>query len=138
MNGFPLTWETLDWPALDRLRDTFLAGKPTGVSYWNSHCDLANYDFTFAQRIGWKWDAVLRELRLRGWTPPHGPLIDWGCGSGIAGRRVIEFFGEKTFDCLRVFDRSSLATAFAVDAAREGFPSLRVEPCSHPDRKSVV
>jgi hypothetical protein len=128
----PITWETLDWSALERMRDTFLAGKSTGAGYWTSHNDLANYDFTFAQRIGWKWDAVLRELRSRGWTPPQGPMIDWGCGSGIAGRRVAGFFGENIFGRLRVFDRSSLATAFAVDAARAEFPSLRVEPCAHP------
>lgn len=132
MNRAGLTWDTLDWPALDRLRDTFLAGKPTGASYWTSRSDLANYDFTFAQRIGWKWDAVLRELKLRGWTPPRGPMLDWGCGSGIAGRRVIEFFGEKTFDCLRVFDRSPLAMQFAMEATREAFPSLRVESYPHP------
>ena len=67
-----LTWDTLDWAALDRLRDSFLAGKPAGASYWTSRMDLENYDFAFAQRIGWKWDAVLRELKLRGWTPPRG------------------------------------------------------------------
>ncbi|HKS36432.1 MAG TPA: small ribosomal subunit Rsm22 family protein, partial [Verrucomicrobiae bacterium] len=119
-------WDTLDWSALDRLRDLFLAGKSSGASYWTSRSDLANYDFTFAQRIAWKWDAVLRELKLRGWAPPPGSMLDWGCGSGIAGRRVIEFFGEKTFDCLRVLDRSMLAMEFAADAARKVFPSLRV------------
>jgi len=126
------TWDTLDWSALDRLRDTFLAGKPSGASYWSSLSDLANYDFSFARRIGWKWDAVLRELKLRGWTPPKGPMLDWGCGSGIAGRRVVEFFGEEGFECLRVFDRSPLAMEFAREAAREAFPSLRVESYPHP------
>jgi hypothetical protein len=127
MNATALTWDTLDWVALDRLRDTFLAGKPSGTNYWTSRSDLENYDFTFAQRIAWKWDAVLRELKLRGWTPPRGPLLDWGCGSGIAGRRVVEFFDERTFDGLRVFDRSSLAMEFGAEKAREAFPSLRVE-----------
>ena len=123
----PLTWETLDWPALDRLREMFLAGQPGTGSYWNSHVDLANYDFTYAQRIGWKWDAVLRELKQRGWTPPSGPLLDWGCGSGIAGRRVLEFFGAEMFARLRLFDHSTLAMEFAAESARKHFQKLVVE-----------
>jgi hypothetical protein len=123
-----VTWDSLDWAALDRLRDLFLAGGPRRGSYWTSLSDLANYDFTFGQRIGWKWDAVLRELRQRGWSPPKAALLDWGCGSGIAGRRVIEFFGADSFQALRVFDRSALAMDFALSAARRAFPELPAEP----------
>jgi SAM-dependent methyltransferase len=123
----PLSWQTLDWAALDRLRGIFLAGQPPGAAYWSSPNDLANYDFTYAQRIGWKWDAVQSELKQRGWTPPPGPLLDWGCGSGIASRRVVEFFGAERFERLRVFDHSTLAMEFAVGAAREVFPKLTVE-----------
>ena len=123
-----VTWQTLDWAALDRLRELFLAGSGAGADYWTSPADLANYEFTYAQRIGWKWDAVLRELALRGWTPPPDrPLIDWGCGSGMAGRRVLEFFGKDSFVALRVCDHSTLAMEFAADTARQAFPGLRVE-----------
>jgi hypothetical protein len=123
----PLSWQTLDWAALDRLRGIFLAGQPPGAAYWSSPNDLANYDFTYAQRIGWKWDVVLRELKQRGWMPPRGPLLDWGCGSGIASRRVVEFFGAERFERLRVFDRSALAMEFAARAAQQAFPKLTVE-----------
>jgi hypothetical protein len=133
MNRSALTWDTLDWAALDRLRDKFLAAERDFENYWTSRSDLENYDFTFAQRIAWKWDAVLRELKLRGWTPPPGgPLLDWGCGSGIAGRRVAEFFGPECFSTLRVFDRSPLAVDFALAQAREAFPSLRAEAFHEP------
>ena len=115
----PLSWETLDWEALDRLRDTFLAGKPPSGSYWNSIHDLANYDFTYAQRIGWKWDAVLRELKLRGWSPPPGPLLDWGCGSGIAGRRALEHFGTESFECFQLIDQSVLAVQLSAARAKD-------------------
>ena len=54
-----MNWETLDWEVLDRLRALFLKGKPPGGSYWTSPGDLAVYDLTYAQRIAWKWDAVL-------------------------------------------------------------------------------
>ena len=123
----PLTWETLDWATLDRLRETFLAGRPTGVPYWQSAGDLANYDFTYAQRIGWKWDAVLRELQSRGWFPPTAPLLDWGCGSGVASRCVLDAFGVEHFKALHLFDQSPLAMNFGVETARRRFPSLRIE-----------
>ncbi|MBI3880373.1 MAG: class I SAM-dependent methyltransferase [Verrucomicrobia bacterium] len=121
------TWQTLDWAALDRLRDAFLSGAAATGPYWQSRSDLANYDLTFAQRIGWKWDAVLAELKRRGWSPPRGPMTDWGCGSGVASRCVLNFFGTENFTALRLYDRSPLAVAFATERAREKFPKLAIE-----------
>jgi Mitochondrial small ribosomal subunit Rsm22 len=140
-----MTWEELDWAVLDRLRDLFLSGGAARGPYWTSREDLANYDFTFGERIGWKWDAVLRELDQRGWRPaptaaPHDPshrplasgdghiaVLDWGCGSGIAGRRVVDWLGPERVSVLRVWDHSGLAADFAAAAAEARFPGLRVE-----------
>ena len=58
-----VTWDTLDWAALERLRAGFLAGDGAAGAYWQSAADVAAYDLTFAQRIAWKWEAVLAELR---------------------------------------------------------------------------
>ena len=122
-----MTWSELDWPALDRLREGFLGGSaPTGP-YWKSASDLASYDFTYGERIGWKWDHVLRELKLRGWKPGARTILDWGCGSGIAARRVIESFGAGQFDSLHVWDHSPAACDFAADAAAKKFPMLAVD-----------
>lgn len=121
-----MTWSELDWSALDRLRDGFLSGKAAHGAYWQSASDLASYDFTYGERIGWKWDQVLRELRLRGWKPKSRHVLDWGCGSGIAGRRVIEFFGAENFDSLLLWDHSAAACDFATDTATRRFPSLSV------------
>src|SRR6185369_16830087 len=104
-----MTWTDLDWQALDRLRDGFLRGTTAGEPYWQSPDDLASYDFTYGERIGWKWDRVLRELRMRGRRPKSREVFDWGCGSGIAARRVISFFGADAFDSLSVWDHSPLA-----------------------------
>jgi hypothetical protein len=154
-----MTWSEIDWKTLDRLRDRFLQGGVSGP-YWESSDDLANYDFTFAERIGWKWDHVLRELRLRGWTPMNGvgpapaaeptlaeadkgdgmpasgsdrdtgssarSIFDWGCGSGVAARRVISFFGPENFHSLTVWDHSPLATDYAAEAGQRAYPALRV------------
>ena len=120
--------ESLDWEVLDRLRQTFLSTAKSAGPYWHTMTDLECYDLTYGERIGWKWDAVLRELRLRGWTPPSGATVcDWGCGSGIAGRRVVDFFANSDFTGLRLHDHSTLAVEFAEHRARKIFPALAVE-----------
>ena len=122
-----MTWNDIDWPALDRLRAGFLDGSAAAGPYWRTPADLASYDFTYGERIGWKWDAVLAELRLRGWRPPDGAtILDWGCGSGIAGRRVVAAFGAENFSRLLLWDHSPLACDFADDTATRQFPGLRV------------
>jgi hypothetical protein len=121
-----MTWDELDWAALDRLREKFLHGGAAAGPYWEDAADLAAYDATYAARIGWKWDHVLRELRLRGWRPRSRHVFDWGCGSGIAARRVLAFFEAAQFDSLTVWDHSPLASGYAAAAAQREFPRLHV------------
>ncbi len=118
--------DRLDWSALDRLRATFLARDAAASGpYWQNQDALAAYDATYAERIGWKWDALLRELRLRRWAPPPGTgLLDFGCGSGVAGRRVLSAFGSAHFAGLALHDHSPEAVSFAAARAREAFPDL--------------
>ena len=117
-----------DFALLDRLRTRFLDDPAEGGDYWETPELLAAYDATFAERIGWKWDAVLAELRARRWAPPEGTvLLDWGCGSGVAGRRVLAAFGAGRFSRLVVHDRSALARRFAADRAASAFQGLAVE-----------
>ncbi len=118
--------ETLDWAILDRLRAGFLGGTAAAGPYWQSPADLAHYDATYAERIGWKWDAVLAELTRRHWRPRTRTILDWGCGSGVAGRRVLSAFSPDNFDSLHVWDHSPLAREFAATRARAEFPSLAV------------
>ncbi len=121
-----MNWDAIDWAALGRLRTAYLSGSAGGRDYWQSESDLVSYDATFAQRIGWKWDYVLAELTRRGWGPPEGELLDWGCGSGIAGRAFLDHFGAKSVTALRVWDRSPLAIQFAAKRARQKYPGLEV------------
>lgn len=125
-----MTWDQLDWHILDRLRDGFLTGAAARGPYWQSPDDLAHYNVTFAERIGWKWDHVLAELVRRGWSPPAGPVLDWGCGSGVAGRRVLAAWPELARGAdasLHVFDHSLHAEAFAAQQARDTFAGLAVQ-----------
>ena len=124
---FGMNWSDIDWSVLQRLRRTFLESPAGAGDYWQSETDLASYDATFAQRIGWKWDSVLEELRRRGWSPPRGELLDWGCGSGIASRAFLDQFGCEAVSGLNLWDRSALATSFAVKRSREKYPALETK-----------
>ncbi|MEI7730800.1 MAG: small ribosomal subunit Rsm22 family protein [Verrucomicrobiota bacterium] len=118
--------DTIDWKALERLRSAFLNHTAGAADYWMDERDLASYDQTFAQRIGWKWDHVLAELPRLGWTPPPGGVLDWGCGSGIAGRAFLDHFGTQGISELCLYDRSPLAVQYAARRAREKYPGLEV------------
>ncbi len=130
--------QTIDWAALERLRTGFLDRSAGAQDYWQSFQDLASYDQTFAQRIGWKWDYVLRELSRRGWNPPKGTVLDWGCGSGIAGRAFLDQFGMDRVTQLVLWDRSQLARDFAQRRAQERFPDLPVGPAGTGHESSEV
>jgi SAM-dependent methyltransferase len=121
-----MNWDSIDWQALERMRTAFLQNTAGAADYWRSASDLASYDATFAQRIGWKWDYVLEELKRRGWSPPGGELLDWGCGSGIAGRAFLDHFGERSVSSLRLWDRSPLAVTFAAARAHGKYPELEL------------
>jgi hypothetical protein len=121
-----MNWQSVDWPALERLRAIFLQGTARAADYWQSAADLASYDATFAQRIGWKWDWVLADLRQLGWSPPGGELLDWGCGTGIAHRTFLDHFGADTNTRLRLWDRSEQAMRFARDRVAKSHPELEV------------
>ncbi len=114
----------LDWDVLDRLRATFLSDARAAGPYWHTLTDLECYDATYGERIGWKWDAVLAELRTRGWSAPAGAtVLDWGCGSGIAGRRVAAALGAAR---LLLHDHSALAVEFAEHRARRLLSGVEV------------
>lgn len=113
-----------DLAALARLRERFLTGTNVGGAYWRSEEELALYDSTFAERIGWKWDAVLSEVERRGWKSSARHIADFGCGSGVAHRRVLQKW--PGFESLTLGDVSPLALSYASARARNEFPGLAV------------
>ncbi|RME90471.1 MAG: hypothetical protein D6766_13225 [Verrucomicrobia bacterium] len=129
--------ESVDWQALIRLRRLFIEGPAAQVPYWRDETDVRSYDLTFAQRIGWKWDFVLGELRRLGWTPPAGVVVDWGCGSGIAGRAYVGAFGLERVQRLHCVDCSPVAVEYALRRAREKHPGMEVA-AGLPERVDVL
>jgi SAM-dependent methyltransferase len=101
-----------DWQRLRALRDRFLSD--ASEEYWTPR-DLELYDATFARRIGWKWEGMLRLLDREGWRPAATRLLDWGCGTGIASRTVAEWAGIRN---VQVFDQSAAAIGFALARLR--------------------
>ncbi len=129
--------DSIDWQALARLRRIFLTEDAAPPDYWETEADLEGYDATFAQRIGWKWDFVLGELQRRGWRPPAGTVLDWGCGSGVAARALLDLFGTAEVTRLYYADRSAKAVEFARRRAREKYPGLDVA-AGCPDAPDVL
>jgi ribosomal protein RSM22 (predicted rRNA methylase) len=110
---------------LRRLRAVFLSAGGQR-NYWDAESDLALYDATFGARIGWKWNAVLRELSSRHWRPRSRHLFDWGCGSGVAMRAALSAW--PGFSAVTARDRSPLSEAFTRVTVSRNYPDIAWEP----------
>ncbi len=118
-----------NWKILEHLRNCFLSEDFSPESYWKNAEVLAQYDFTFAQRIGWKWDSVIRELKE---TPSlqsleSVTLIDWGCGTGVATRKFLEHLGPGFVKKIILMDKSHLACRFAQESILKKYPEVKIE-----------
>lgn len=121
-----------DLGRIERLRALFLDERDRGeplADYWRDDHDLRAYDAVLGARIGWKWDAVLRECKDRGFARACGDVVlDYGCGSGIAARAFVAAFGAKEVLC---HDRSPRAMAYASRSVRTAAPQVQAR--SLPD-----
>lgn len=131
--------DTPDWSILEHLRQRFLNGfESLAQDYWDSDEQLLAYDTSFAQRIGWKWDAVLGEIQQRAlppstWLQEMRPaLLDFGCGTGIATRRVLAAWGDQWASQVILSDRSRRAQAFAKKTISLEFPRLAQDIIATP------
>ena len=112
------------WQKLRELRQFFLSANPNRASYWDSEQTVGLYDQTLAIRIGWRWDAVISQLRLLRWQPREKLFLDWGCGSGIASRKILDAF--PNLECAYLADLSPHAERYAAKTIREQFSSVSV------------
>jgi hypothetical protein len=114
----------LNWNILADLRDRFLTNRTDG-DYWLDDETLECYDATFAERIGWKIDYALDEASARGWTPePDSVLFDWGCGTGVAARRMLRRW--PNFTKVILGDQSRKAAQFATKKILTEFPDCKI------------
>jgi len=136
------SWSDVDWDALRRLRARFL-------DFDRNEGDAGKY----RRAVGplrllaiFRRDGQLR-FYLRGTnrlemghdtrgTPnarpgrrPGGTVLDWGCGTGVAGRRVVAAWPDAARK-LVLWDRSEPGIQFAAKRARQTFPSLVISPAT--------
>jgi ribosomal protein RSM22 (predicted rRNA methylase) len=128
-------WQPREIELLARLRTRFLQRTAGESDYWHSDEELALYDATFAARIGWKIDAVLRAVQTIGWSPKSRRLLDWGCGSGIASRCVLSVWPQ--FGSAAFHDRSARAVAFAKAQLRVKHPRIALGD-THADGHTLL
>jgi hypothetical protein len=111
---------------IQRLRAMFLddaRGERALPDYWRDEQDLRAYQRVLGARIGWKWDAALRECRDRGLRRSDDAVVlDFGCGAGVAAQRYAAEFGAGEVLC---FDRSQTAAQFAAESMRAQRPATR-------------
>ncbi|MBL8727500.1 MAG: hypothetical protein JNM25_03645 [Planctomycetes bacterium] len=119
---------------ITRLRELFLdedRGARALADYWRNEADVAAYDAVLGARIGWKWNAALAECRDRGWPRADDQVVlDFGCGSGIAARRFVHWFGAREVLC---HDRSRVAATFAAQAVRAQFAGTKARALPRVD-----
>ncbi len=130
-------WTHDEMATLRMLRARFLERTAGESDYWHSTCEIELYDRTFGARIGWKINAALRSAQVAGWSPRAGRLLDWGCGSGVASRRMIEAWPGK-FSVLALHDRSIHSMQYAEQRAKRAFPNLTVDRSDHVDGETQV
>lgn len=115
-------WRPHELKLLAGLRARFLDGTAGDADYWKSADELALYDEVFAARIGWKIDAALRGLHRIGWSPRSTRIVDWGCGTGVATRRVRAEWPDIRE--VGLHDRSPAAVRFARERIAEQGPDV--------------
>lgn len=117
----------MDWDLIQKMRQGFLDTDGHLPDYWHDERWLSAYDQTLAQRIRWKWQAVMASLASR-WPQLSGltRIVDWGCGTGMATRSFLSA-GVIAAPQVSLFDRSSGAMRFAAREIQKEFPQATVE-----------
>ncbi len=114
------------WESLKRIRSLYLKGG--GIAdYWSSPEILEAYHQTFGQRILWKWQSVLG--RMEGFFPAVTKqlrVLDWGCGTGVAGQAFLERFSSLVAT-ITPYDRSRLSMGFTRANWQKNWPKVAVE-----------
>lgn len=111
-----LSFSAQDWRRLETLRAEYLT---CAVSDWTDAATLDLYHNSFGQRIAWKWRAVLAESTVARLAPVEGPVVDLGCGSGVASLSCHAAGAVPADSPWHLLDRSAVARWYAADRLAE-------------------
>jgi len=115
-----------NWDILKSLRSRFLNKHFSSSSYWDNDEVLFQYDETFGKRISWKWLSVFDAAKKSVSFPHKINLFDWGCGTAVASRTFLQFWGENRIESVLLYDKSQRAKEFARHALKKDFPNIDV------------
>jgi hypothetical protein len=117
---------TPDWDLLQHLRRLFLGEHFfENGTYWKSTNHLIQYDHSFAERIGWKWDNVLNAIKKELSLSSIKTVVDWGCGTGKASERFFYHFSSNSFLECYLWDQSPLARSFSKNKLESLYPQIQ-------------
>jgi len=123
-----MAFDNLPWARLIELRDSYLSEKPLRQDYWSDEELLELYEQSLGQRILWKWQAVLEELKFRGiGASAETTIVDWGCGSGIASRAFLGSYLGSQVQQVFLYDRSEMAQQWAKKLLLQDFAKVQAE-----------
>jgi ribosomal protein RSM22 (predicted rRNA methylase) len=112
---------------LKKLQELYLSGSPQlQKDYW-THELLEIYASTLGERISWKWQHCLEDLKKQNIHPENlfpkkkFLLEDWACGPGTASLKYLENCDHTQNYKVKLVDRSSTACAFAQKKIKECF-----------------
>ena len=112
---------------LKKLQELYLSGSPQlQKDYW-THELLEIYASTLGERISWKWQHCLEDLKKQNIHPENlfpkkkFLLEDWACGPGTATLKYLEHCDHAQNYKIKLVDRSSTACTFAQKKIKESF-----------------
>jgi hypothetical protein len=118
------------WQDLQKLRDLYnSSNRALARDYWVSYELLDAYDQTLGARIGWKWASVFSDLPSFKGLGANGAktlrIADWGCGTAVATRQLLENCEKLPVGKITLIDRSAKAMEYGESKVREaGFDGL--------------
>jgi len=131
----------MDWNLIQKMRQGFLDTDGHLPDYWHDQSWLSAYDQTLAERIRWKWQAVLNALSVPlAQITGISRVLDWGCGTGIATRSFLAL-GLIEKAQVALYDRSAGAMRFAAQQISKECPGHDVEPMKKlqvPDQPFIL
>lgn len=115
---------------LKKLQELYLSGSPQlQKDYWTPEL-LEIYASTLGERISWKWQHCLEDLKKQNIHPenlfPKETFIleDWACGPGTAALKYLEFCEHIQNYKVKLVDRSSIACRFAQKKIKDIFSAV--------------
>ncbi len=127
---------------LKKLQELYLKGSSQlQRDYWTDEL-LELYASTLGERISWKWQHCLEDLKKQNIHPENlfpsknFLLEDWACGPGTASLKYLELCDQIQNYKVKLVDRSSAACTFAQKKIKANFSDVEFDGDKQQDTKT--